>query len=319
MKLLMESKTRSFFQTRECYELYAANPGLMEPFCFAVDEDGELKGVIIGYIQADGGMLKRFLSRRAIINSGPLMADNITEEAFAVLLTECRKRLRGKAIYVEFRNFEDYSPYKDVFTRCGYKYVPHLNFHVDTSSEDVVNQNMGKSRKRDIRTSLRGGTEIVESPLMEDVRDFYAILKDLYVKKVKTPLFPLSFFEHLYHQKYAKYLLVRYNGRIVGGTVCVCLPGYAVYEWFACGEDGAHKNIYPSTVATYAGIHYAAQNGYQHFDMMGAGKPDEGYGVRDFKAKFGGRLVEYGRYLHILSPMLYQVGKYGVSLLKRFG
>lgn len=31
--------------------------------------------------------------------------------------------------------------------------------------------------------------------------------------------------------------------------------------------------------------------------MMGAGVPnDGGYGVRDFKAKFGGELVEYGRF-----------------------
>lgn len=315
-ELLVASRTRSFFQTRECYDLYAANPEFMKPFCFAVDDGGKLKGVIIGYIQADGGKAKRFLSRRAIINSGPLLADNISDEALTMLLTECRKRLKGKAIYVECRNFEDYSQYKDVFKRCGFDYVPHLNFHIDTGSEDVVNQNLGKSRKRDIRTSFRDGAEIVDQPTLEEVREFYAILSDLYINKVKTPLYPLSFFERLYRQEYSKFLLVRLNGKIVGGTVCVCLPGYAVYEWFACGEDGVYKNIYPSTVATYAGIRYAAQNGYQHFDMMGAGKPDEDYGVRDFKAKFGGQLVEHGRFVYVLNPALYGVGKMGVKVMK---
>ena len=194
--------------------------------------------------------------------------------------------------------------------------MPHLNFHIDTGSEDVVNQNLGKSRKRDIRTSFRDGAEIVDQPTLEEVREFYAILSDLYINKVKTPLYPLSFFERLYRQEYSKFLLVRLNGKIVGGTVCVCLPGYAVYEWFACGEDGVYKNIYPSTVATYAGIRYAAQNGYQHFDMMGAGKPGDGYGVRDFKAKFGGQLVEHGRFVHVLNPALYGVGKMGVKVIK---
>ena len=318
-ELLHNSKTRSFFQTKECFDLYAANPEFMKPFCFAVDDGGKLKGVIIGYIQADGGKAKRFLSRRAIINSGPLLADNISDEALTMLLTECRKRLQGKAIYVECRNFEDYSEYKNVFKQCGFEYVPHLNFHIDTSSEEIVNQNLGKSRKRDIRTSFRDGAEIVEQPTLGEVRDFYTILHDLYINKVKTPLYPISFFEHLFQQDYSKFLLVRLNEKIVGGTVCVCLFGYAVYEWFACGEDGVYKNIYPSTVATYAGIRYAAQNGYQHFDMMGAGKPDEGYGVRDFKAKFGGQLVEHGRFINVINPLLYNAGKLGVKFLKRFG
>lgn len=317
-KLLTSSSTRSFFQSRACYDLYAANTEFMRPFCFAVIDDGFLKGVIIGFVQRDGGVIKRYLSRRAIVNSGPLLADDISDEALCMLLKECRKQLQGKAIYVECRNFEDYSRFKGVFERCGFKYVPHLNFHIDTSSEGIVNQNLGKSRKRDIRTSFRDGAEIVEHPTIEEVREFYAILNDLYRNKVKTPLYPISFFERLYRQEYSRFLLVRLNDKIVGGTVCVCLPGYAVYEWFACGEDGAHKNIYPSTVATYAGIHYAAQNGYQHFDMMGAGKPDEGYGVRDFKAKFGGKLVEHGRFIRVLNPLLYIIGKFAVTFLKRF-
>lgn len=316
--LLQSSRAKSFFQTKDCFDLYSANKSFMKPFFIGVEDGGLLKGVIVGYIQADGGMMKRFLSRRAIINGGPLLADDISDEALMMLLNYCKKSLRGKAIYVEFRNFEDYSRYKDLFQRCDYEYVPHLNFHIDTTSEEVVNQNLGKSRKRDIRTSFRDGAEVVDTPTLNDIRDFYSILDDLYKNKVKTPLYPLSFFEHLFQQNYSKFLLVRLNGKIIGGTVCVLLPGYAVYEWFACGEDGVYKNIYPSTVATYAAIQYAANNGYHHFDMMGAGKPDEGYGVRDFKAKFGGQLVEHGRFLAVINPMLYEIGKMGVKLLKKF-
>lgn len=315
-KLLRTSKTRSFFQTRECYDLYAANPSFMKPFCFAVEDEDRLKGVIVGFIQRDGGIIKQFLSRRAIINGGPLLSDDISVKALMMLLMECKKRLHGKAIYIECRNFEDYSDYKEVFARCGFDYVPHLNFHVDTTSEEVVQKNIHKSCKRDIRTSFRDGAEIVENPTVKEVADFYAVLRVLYANKVKTPLYPLSFFEYLYHNNYSKYLLIRLHNKIIGGVVCVCLNDYAVYEWFACGEDGIYKNIHPSTVATYAGIQHATQNGYQHFDMMGAGKPNESYGVRDFKAKFGGQLVEHGRFLHILNSHLYKIGKLGVKIIK---
>ena len=86
-ELLHTSQTRSFFQTRECYDLYAANPEFMQPFCVAVENERKLKGVVIGYIQRDGGRIKQFFSRRAIINGGPLLADDISEEALTLLLT----------------------------------------------------------------------------------------------------------------------------------------------------------------------------------------------------------------------------------------
>ena len=51
--------------------------------------------------------------------------------------------------------------------------------------------------------------------------------------------------------------------------------------------------------------------------MMGAGEPDKPYGVREFKARFGGKEVEYGRFLFIAHPWLYWFGNVGVKLLKK--
>lgn len=316
-ELLHTSQTRSFFQTRECYDLYAANPEFMQPFCVAVENERKLKGVVIGYIQRDGGRIKQFFSRRAIINGGPLLADDISEEALTLLLIETKKLLQGKAIYVESRNFEDFSTYKNVFARCGFEYVPHLNFHVDTTSLETINSNISKSRKRNIRLSFRDGIEVVDKPTINDVRDFYSILHALYRDKVKTPLFPLSFFEYLFNQDYARFFMVKYDNRLIGGRICVFLKGYTLYDWFACGEDGVYKNIYPSSVATYSSLIFAAKNNISLFDFMGAGKPNEDYGVRDFKASYGGILVEHGRFQNVIAPVLYRIGKLAVSIFKK--
>jgi lipid II:glycine glycyltransferase (peptidoglycan interpeptide bridge formation enzyme) len=64
---------------------------------------------------------------------------------------------------------------------------------------------------------------------------------------------------------------------------------------------------------------YACDNGIGMFDMMGAGKAGEQYGVRDFKARFGGRMVEYGRFLRINQPVLYRLGRSGLVLMKKAG
>ena len=306
----------TWFQTKEAYEFYASLPQEMTPFAFGVEENRHLVGVIVGYTTQEKNPIKQLLTCRSIIIGGPLLDERISSDALSALLVAVKQVTKG-AIYVETRNFNDYSIWREVFEPCGFQYQPHLNFHVDTSSVEVLDKNLGKSRKRDIRTTIREGVTPVMQPTIEQIREYYQILHTLYTTKVKTPLFSWHFFEQLYHTEHARFILTEYQGRIIGGTVCVELPNRTLYEWFACGEDGVYNHIYPSCYATYLGIQYAAQSGCQIFDMMGAGKPDEAYGVRDFKAKFGGELVEHGRFLCVRKPLLYWIGKMGVKLLKK--
>lgn len=307
----------NWFQTDECLNFYRSL-GFVEAFECSATRDDQTKGRIIGYIQKDGGRLKQFFSRRAIINGGPMLAEDISKEELKSLLDNCRKALKGKAIYVETRNFGDYSKYKTIFEECGWKYEPHYNFHVDCSDWTAVEEKIGKHRKKYIRLSLRDGASIVEQPTIEQVRDYYEILRNLYATKVKTPLWPLTFFESLYYCPSSKFLLINYEGKIIGGSVCVILDKECMYEWFACGNDGIFKNIHPSSLTKYAGLKYCANNGIERFDMMGAGKPgDGGYGVRDFKAEFGGELVEHGRFKLVLNKPLFLIGTLGVKLIKK--
>lgn len=323
--LVKASATGTWFQTPEAYCFYESMPEFFRPFVVAVERVNDLanertlRGVCVGYVTVEKSPLKQFLTRRAIIIGGLCLADDCINEEVTLLLSTLREQLSTGAdapIYIECRNFNDYSRWKDAFAAAGFEYVPHLNFHVDTSSVEVVEANLGKSRKRDIRTSLRDGATIIEHPTLEQVRDYYAILEHLYKTRVKTPLFPFSFFEKLWQHKDGRFMLVALNNEIIGGTVCVEQEGKCLYEWFACGRDGEWKAIFPSTLATYSGIRYAAEHNCPRFDMMGAGKPDEAYGVRDFKAKFGGKEVEHGRFLCITKPLLYKIGVLGVTILK---
>jgi lipid II:glycine glycyltransferase (peptidoglycan interpeptide bridge formation enzyme) len=104
---------------------------------------------------------------------------------------------------------------------------------------------------------------------------------------------------------------------VLGGILCVN-DSNAVFEWFVCGEETSETNIYPSVMATWTGIKYAAENNFSRFDFMGAGKPAKSYGVREFKAKFGGKLVENGRFLYICKPLLYKIGKAAIQMSKIF-
>ena len=325
--LVETSATGTWFQTPEAYDFFASQPELFRPFVIGIENEGRLRGVGVGYVTVENSALKQFMMRRAIIIGGPALADDCTAVEVTELMKTVRMELKGETIYVESRNFNDYSKWKEAFKNAGFEYQPHLNFHVDTSSVDVVEANLGKSRKRDIRTTIREGVSIKSiydlrfqiSDLEREqvVQEYYAILEKLYKTKVKTPLFPVEFFLELSKHKDARFLLTELNGKIIGGTVCVAQEAKCLYEWFACGEDGVYPHVFPSCYATYAGIRYAAEHNMPRFDMMGAGKPDEADGVRDFKAKFGGKEVEYGRFLCVTKPLLYNMGVIGVKLLKK--
>ena len=330
-RLVKMSATGTWFQSPEAYDFFTSMPELFRPFAFGIENKGSLRGTCSGYITVEKSALKQFMTRRAIIIGGPCFADEASSEEVELLMNGVKElmneRVKDSPIYIETRNFNDYSKWRTAFEASGFAYQPHLNFHVDTSSVDVVEANLGKSRKRDIRTTIREGVTISSiydlrfqiSNLERErmVHEYYLILKKLYETKVKTPLFPESFFQALAKHNDARLLLTELNGKIIGGTVCVALEGKCLYEWFACGEDGVFPHVFPSCYATYAGIRYAAEHGCPRFDMMGAGKPDEAYGVRDFKAKFGGEEVEHGRFLCITKPWLYRIGKLGVRILKK--
>lgn len=314
--LLDNSPYASFFQSPQCYEFYASL-SFMQPFVFAVSEDDVLKGLVCGYIIADGGMIKRYFSRRAIIPGGLLLAEDISDYALTLLLNHTKKELKHKAIYIEIRNYKDYSIFKSVFELVGFAYQPHLNFHLNSSYYELAFKNLNRNKRRYIRLSKDEGAEWALSENEDEVKSFYDILKALYTEKVGLPLFPLEFFVNLSKITESKFILVKYNNKIIGGGVYVILKNKAIYEWFICGEDKKYKNVYPSILATWGGIEYATQNNLPLFDFMGAGKPDIEYGVRQFKSEFGGELVEHGRYLFVAAPLLYKLGKKMVSIIQK--
>ena len=94
-----------------------------------------------------------------------------------------------------------------------------------------------------------------------------------------------------------------YEGKLVG-TIWLLFYGDRAYNWYL-GSLSEHLDKCPNDLLVWYSIKYAINNGFEIFDMGGAGKPDEIYGVRDFKKKFGGTEVCYGRYKCIYNNFTY--------------
>jgi hypothetical protein len=317
-ELVRCSPVATWFQTQEAYNFYCGL-SFLDAFAYAVEEEGQLKGIVVGYIQRDGGKLKRFFSRRAVILGGPLLQDGITGDEFGSLLDALKKGIEKKVIFLEIRNFHDYSTFQPIYSRYGYVYEPHYDVQVNTTSMEMVIGKLDRNRKRNIKKALENGIVLDESPTADDMKQYYMMLERLYATKVKTPLFPFEFFEKLRLCPSSLFIMAKNTtGQLLGGLVCVVSKNRSVYAWMACADDANNKTLFPSVMVNYAGICYAVDHGIPRFDFMGAGKPDDGgYGVRDFKLKFGGELLELGRYSYIYNPFLYNLGKLAVRILKK--
>lgn len=316
--LLNSALTPSIFQSPEMFSFFDKIKGYT-PFVFAVeDENGELPALMAGAVLNEGSGLKAKMTKRAIVFAGPLIADRAdNKDALSFLLTNLTKQLSKKAIYIETRNLNDYSDFKDCFLKAGWEFNNHYNFLVDCTDEAQIKKRMSSSKIRQVKKSIKEGAEIIVASNMDEVKEFHQILEDLYKTKVKTPLPDFGFFEEFFNSELGKYILVRHEGKIVGGIMCPILDNRVIYELFVCGLDGQINNVYPSIVATWAAIDYANKNSIKVFDFMGAGSPDQDYGVREFKSKFGGEQVEHGRFRKVFNPLLFNVGKTGVKILKK--
>jgi lipid II:glycine glycyltransferase (peptidoglycan interpeptide bridge formation enzyme) len=319
-EFVKEHPDGTIFQSSDMYTLFK-NTRNFDPVPIMAMEDGKILGLLLAVIIKEYPGPVGFFSSRTVVYGGPLINHQAiqSDQTLNLLLQELINKVKGRSIFIQFRNFTDMSGRKDVFQQHRFKFMERLNYLVDTTSEKEVKQNISDSKLRQINKGLKTGATIVEPNDVGQVKDFYRILQYLYKYKVKKPLPCWEFFENFYNQSKVGKLgiirLITYEGRVIGGILSPVFNNKVIYEWYVCGLDEEFKNVYPSVLATWAPIDYALKNNLQVFDFMGVGIPDRDYGVREFKAKFGGKLVNYGRFGRINNKFLYAITEIGYNIL----
>jgi serine/alanine adding enzyme len=315
-ELLSRNPYATPFQSSEFYNLYNSVNNLSAQ-AIAVSDSDSLKALVVVTLQREQGV-KGYFSRRGIIYGGPLI-DITHPEAFDLLLKQISKTLKKKAIFIETRNFSDYSDFKDVFLSHGWNYVPYYNVQINLlgQSKKSFQYLFNYNRRREIRQSINQGASYITCDNDKQVIEVYEILRKNYKERVKLPLPPIDFFLKYFHTQDLRIFAVLHNEKIIGGAFCPVLKRKKLFTFYYCGLRDYHKKIFPTHLAILASIEYCIENQIPHFNFMGAGKPEINYGVRNYKLEFGGELVEYGRFVKINNHLLYQMGRYGISVIKK--
>jgi serine/alanine adding enzyme len=314
----------TIFQSPSFNELFSGNDTSCQVFLGVEDEKSRPCGLVFAITMNEIAWPKKHFATRTIIYGGPLLDPEATNPGviLGLLLDALVIKVKGSSLYIEFRNFRDISEYREVFKLHGFKYREHLNLIIDTTDLDNVQSGISKSKLRQIRKSIALGAEIKPAETTSEFEEFYALLKKLYRVKVRKPVPPIDLFRKFFAEtlkgNLGVILVVKYKGHVVAGMVCPITPGKVLHEWYVCGADSEYKEIFPSVLITWAGIEYTLLNKIPFFDFMGMGQPEQEYGVRHFKTRFGGEKVNYGRFIRINNSLKYSIAKTGLYALSLF-
>ena len=322
-ELVINHPDGNAFQTPEIALVLNATIGYTLLVLAAVEDDLYV-GILVAVLQKEFHWPMGYFSARTVVWGGPLVDTAVSDPTLVshTLIQELVKSCKNRSVYIEFRNLFNITSIAGIFDSLGFQYKEAINFHVRTSTYLEAKPSISSSKLRQVRKSMAAGAEIIVAKNKSEVLEFYAILENLYSNRVKKPLPHISFFTGFLTSSMNSgcgiFLLIRYKGRIVGGIMCPVFNNKVMYEWYIGGLDQEYREIHPSVLATYAAINYAGTNNYTYFDFMGAGRPDVDYGVREFKSKFGGDQVNYGRFIKIFNKPLYSLAASALKLKKKY-
>jgi len=266
------------------------------------------------------GLLYGFTTRAILYGSVLAAPGPQGRQALAVLLKAYRQAMRGKILFTELRNLADLNDLQPALNEHEFVYEDHLNYLIDLDqSEEAIWQNFNKSSRQSVRTSRNKGTVVEEVTDRDKVAVAYSLLCNVYTR-VQVPLADLSLFEAAFDilgsRDMFKMFMARVGEEYVGTCVLLVYNGRILY-WYA-GSDRAFSAYAPAELLIWHTLQWGQQQNFLLFDFGGAGKPDEEYGPRNFKAKFGGRLVNYGRNTCIHAPLRLKFSQTGYQFMRKF-
>lgn len=309
-----------FFQSPDFVSLYDGCKNYRPLIIFAENSKEELTGVLIAIIIKDHFYGIPF--QRILIQGGPVIGKSLPNhpDVLRALLMFLKLRVPPKTVFLEIRNLHKQVEDAAIFQGQGFVWHDHLNDILPVHLKNQVISAIKPAKHRQIRRGLENGAVIRPAISVGEVEEFFSLLSNLYNNKVRKPIPPLAFFINFYKQIQSEnkgvILIVSYKEKVIGGMMCPFSGHHTVHEWYICSEHDKLKHLYPGVLATWAGIDFAIANKFRYFDFMGIGNPQKPYGVRTFKTKFGGEVINFGRWQLIRNKFWYNLAVFGYDLLK---
>jgi serine/alanine adding enzyme len=310
----------NIFHTPEMFQVFAQAKGHRPTLWAAVDSSDRLLALLLPVeITLMDGLLRRFTTRAVAYGSVLCAPGPEGKEALAMLLDAYNREIGGSVLFTELRNLSELEDIKPILHNNDFVYEDHLNFIVDLRRPvDEMWNSLDRNARSNVKKARRKGVIVEEASSLETVQVAYNLLQEVY-GLIQAPLADFSLFqaafEVLQPRDMARFFMARVEDVHIGTSVAL-LHKDVIYGWYA-GAIREYSSYKAGDLLNWHALEWGNQNGFRVFDFGGAGKPDEDYGPRKFKAKFGGTLVNYGRNTCIHAPVRLKLSQAGYQLVRR--
>ena len=318
----VENHTRgSVFHLSDMANVYETVPGYRSQFIAAKCNHSDQILALLPSVRIETvrGLASR-LASRTIWYSEPLLSESadpkVAQQALSDLIKIHDRQNSWSTLFTEVRPLLSPGSEREVLEKAGYQFLDYLNYVVncDRSAEQHL-ASLSKSTRQKLRRSFKRGCEVELQNSHEGVRRMYPLVKSSYSRS-RVPLAPIELFHAAVDQLPAEYLQIRiatYQGRDVGAGIGLTYKD-RFYAWY--GGSYRDLDVLPFYCLTWKEIEWCCQH-KMLYDFGGAGWPDESYGPREFKKKFGGELCHFGRYRKTHSKARLMLAESGYAVLRR--
>jgi hypothetical protein len=244
------------------------------------------------------------LSSRAVFYAEPLCKDHPDSmKALSQLIAFHDEEMSRSVLFAEVRPLFAPGSERIALERAGYTFLDYLNYLNDVSLPiGSMWSNLHKGAQYAIRQCEKRGMVVREVPIDVAVDQLYPLLKLSYSHS-GVPLVDRSLFDETVRIAGARDLIkffAVYEGEQPVAMDVLLTYKQQVYLWYGGVSRSCEGS--PCSLLRWHELKWAHEQGFAVCDSGGAGWPDIPYGVRDFKRKFGGQLVHFGRYRKVFSP-----------------
>jgi lipid II:glycine glycyltransferase (peptidoglycan interpeptide bridge formation enzyme) len=272
----------------------------------------------INYSQKSGVL--KSMSTHTSIRGGPIVDDSRDGIEVCKFLFKEYEKLRKKTLYTRIYPLKHNESVIKSLEMNNYEYEGFLNFliNLDRSSDNIWSD-LHKGRRKNInRAQNRFKLQAYELKNKNEIPKFYELLKETH-NNVAIPLEDISLFYAIFDilvpKKLAKFIFAKKDEKFIACRL-VLTYNEDIYDFYA-GAERDSLSFYPNDFLVWHILKWGTENGYKSFDFGGAGKPDEEYPVRTFKERFGGNLINFGRYTKVHSPLKLKVATKGYQAIRK--
>lgn len=312
----------NIFHTRQFSDCFKESKKYV-PYCFFLEDDRALTACLIALQSRILGPVLESVASRSVVFGGILYSEEANQRYLqrhiGSLVHAYDDALRGKALYSEIRNISDATELILPLVDSGHRFVPHLNYLIDLSQGDeYVWNNLSQALRRAIRGTIKSGVEVLELSDEAQLATFSDLVAKTYAK-VHIPCFDLEVFTRVWRGLsplgWIRITFARHEGHLIAARAALIYRG-RVFDWFA-GSNVQGDSLNANPLLAWEMMQWSCRNGHRVFDFGGAGDPNRKYSVREFKRRFKGQLVNFGRFEKIYSPVLYSLGYVVYNALRR--